>query len=273
MIRVQNLNAAYGNKPVLKDISFSLPAGTLTGLLGPNGSGKTTLMSVAAGVLPAQSGTMEISVKDRAENLLGMSAKERARRIAFVPQKALTSFPLKCSSVVLMGRYPHLPTFGGYGREDVLIARKAMARAGVEHLWDRPTDAVSGGEFQRVLFARALAQGTDVMFLDEPSASLDMAGTVRLFDMLRETADAGGLVFAAVHDLNLAALYCDRLVFLKEGKIAGMGATGKVFNEETLSEIYGTDVRIVPHPVTGVPQAHMVPRHARHTVPRLASVG
>lgn len=262
MIRIEDLSCGYGQRRVLDGISATLRRGQMVGLLGPNGSGKTTLMSAAGGILPAMGGRVQLQEDGGWRDVLAMSAKERARRIAFVPQKASAAFPLKCSSVVLMGRYPHLSAFSGYGREDIAVARQCMERAGVGHLWERPTDAVSGGEFQRVLFARALAQETDVMFLDEPSASLDMSGTVQLFDLLRGMADGGGLVFVTVHDLNLAALYCDRVIFLKNGAVAAEGETGTVFDEQILSGIYETRIRVGRHPVTGAPQVHMVPRHA-----------
>jgi iron complex transport system ATP-binding protein len=140
-----------------------------------------------------------------------------------------------------------------------------MRATGCAHLADRPADAVSGGELQRVLIARALAQDADVLLLDEPAASLDLAATTALFDLLRARA-ARGAVLCAVHDLNLAALYCDRLVFLKDGTVAAEGPTDAVFTEDVLGRVYGVPLRVGPHPAPetgGAPQAHFVPATPR----------
>ncbi|SKA71383.1 ABC transporter ATP-binding protein [Desulfobaculum bizertense] len=265
MIQVQNLSVGYGRRRVLSDVSLSVKPGRMTGLLGPNGSGKTTLMGAMGGVLPVRSGSVQLLDEDgTTRDFLSMDARQRAQVLSFIPQKVQTSFPLRCSTIVMMGRYPHLSSFANYSEDDIIGARQAMERAGIAHLWDRSVDAISGGELQRVLFARALAQKTNIMFLDEPSASLDMAGTVNMFDMLREIADDGGLVFVTVHDLNLAALYCDELIFLKHGEIVGNGRTEDVFTEERLSEIYETPIRVQPHALGKVPQAQAVPRAFRN---------
>jgi len=258
MIRATDLGCAHGGRQVLRDVELVLHPGKIVGLLGPNGSGKTTLISTLAGILPPAAGHVTHG-KDRAD-VHAMSACERARRIACVPQRAETTFALRCCSVVLMGRWAHQRGWlSSDSAEDHELARSCMRQAGIESLWDRPVDQISGGELQRVLFARALAQEAKTLLLDEPTASMDLAGTVALFDLVRELALSGTSALVAVHDINLAALYCDHLYFLKDGRVAAQGPTRDVFDEQTLSHIFGTRVLVGPHPGTGAPQAHFVP--------------
>lgn len=258
MIRATGLGCAQGGRQVLRNVHLVLRPGEIAGLLGSNGSGKTTLISTLAGILPPTAGQVTYG-EDRAD-VHALSARERARRIACVPQRAETTFALRCSSVVLMGRWAHQRGWlASDSPLDQELARNCMRQAGVEALWDRPVDQISGGELQRVLFARALAQQAGTLLLDEPTASMDLAGTVALFDLVRELALAGTSALIAVHDINLAALYCEQLYFLKDGCVAAHGPTREVFNEQTLSHIFGTRVLVGPHPGTGAPQAHFVP--------------
>ena len=148
---------------------------------------------------------------------------------------------------------------GVYSDRDREVAGRAMEETGCGGLRDRPVDAVSGGEFQRVLMARALAQETRILLLDEPAASLDIAATIQVFDLLRLKCGAGGTVVCAVHDLNLAALYCDRLVFIKDGRVVCEGRTEEVFCEAVLADVFGTAVEVSRHPRTGAPQVLFVP--------------
>ena len=230
-------------------------AGEMVGVLGPNGAGKSTLLLALAGVLEPRGGVVRVLGRDAA----GLGAGERARLAASVPQRADTAFPLKCFSVALMGRYPHLSFLGVYSDRDREVAGRAMEETGCEGLRERPVDAVSGGEFQRVLVARALAQETRILLLDEPASSLDIAATIQVFDLLKEKCRAGGAVVCAVHDLNLAALYCDRLVFIKDGRVVYEGPTEEVFREAVLADVFGTAVEISRHPRTGAPQVLFVP--------------
>jgi len=258
-IDVSGLHAGYGRSEVLRDVSFTVPRGSVAGLLGPNGSGKTTLLLALAGALPIRRGRALVGGPDYALDVVATPLRRLARATASVPQKAESAFGLTCGSVVLMGRYPHLGFFGGYGPRDRELAAKAMQAAGVSHLATRPVDEISGGEMQRVLFARALCQQADVLLLDEPAASLDIAGQLAVFGLVRSHAARGGAALCAVHDLNLAALYCDMMVFLKQGRVAEAGPTEQVFTSEVLTRIYDTDIRTSKHPVTGAPQAHFVP--------------
>jgi iron complex transport system ATP-binding protein len=241
---------------VLKDVTLRVRPGETAGVLGPNGSGKTTLLHVLAGILHPRAGRVRVAGKD----LAGTTAKWRARRMASVPQRSAVTFPFRCLSVVLMGRYPYLSRWGGYTAGDLDTAVKAMEQTGTLPLADRLISEVSGGEAQRVVIARALAQAPEILLLDEATSSLDVARKIQVFDLLRrKNREEGTTLICAMHDLNLAALYCDRLVFLKDGGIALDGATDELFTGEHLTAIYETPVMVSRHPVTGSPQAHFVP--------------
>lgn len=261
MIRLHGLSCGYagrggqGRRDVLGGLDLHVRRGLITGLLGPNGSGKSTLLLTLAGVLPARGGRMEIDGRDATR----LKARQRARLVCSVPQTAEPPHGLACLSVVLMGRYPYLSFLGTYGPEDRAIALAAMERTATLGFQRRPAEQLSGGEFRRVLLARALAQGSRLMLLDEATSGLDMARAVEAMDLLRARARQGLTALAAIHDLNLAALYCDRLILLKDGGILAEGATRDVFRPELLTELYDTRIVVAPHPLTGAPQAHLVP--------------
>lgn len=255
MIEIKALSCGYGKQDVLKGIDLNLNDGELAGILGPNGSGKSTLILSLSGVLAYRSG----SIKVDGEEIARTPARLRARKMASVPQKSELTFPFKCLSIVLMGRYPYLPRWGGYSKEDMDKALDAMEQTETIQFAQRMITEVSGGEAQRVIIARALAQETGILLLDEATSSLDVAKKIQIFDLLKKKNARGMTLLCAMHDLNLAALYCERLIFLKEGRIVLDGSTQETFTDKNLSEIYETDVRISRHPVTGSPQAHFVP--------------
>jgi len=263
MIEINSLFCGYNKKDALKDINLCLKPGELAGILGPNGSGKSTLLLAIAGILPYRSGSIRI----RGKEIAGISAQYLARLMASVPQKSELSFPFKCLSIVLMGRYPFLSRFGGYSRRDMDSALYAMEQTETIHLAHRMITEVSGGEAQRVIIARALAQESEILLLDEATSCLDVARKIDAFDLFKRKNSNGTTLLCAMHDLNLAALYCDRLVFLKNGRIVLDGPTEKTFNDKNLSKIYEADIRVSRHPVTGSPQAHFVPGHAREPQP------
>jgi iron complex transport system ATP-binding protein len=255
MIRVDSLTCGYGRQDVLSGLSFQVRGGEFVGILGPNGSGKSTLLLSLAGVLPYRRGGIQVG----GEEIASTPPRRRARVMASVPQRSELSFPFKCLTMVLMGRYPYLSRWGGYTPEDHQAALKAMEETDTLHLAERPITQVSGGEAQRVILARALCQSTEILLLDEATSNLDAAKKVQVFDLLRRKNASGVTVLCAMHDLNLAALYCRRLLFLKSGQITLDGSIEETFTHELLSRIYETDIRISRHPVTGDPQAHFVP--------------
>jgi iron complex transport system ATP-binding protein len=255
VIEIDSLHCGYGDREVLKGIDLRLDAGEMTGILGPNGGGKSTLLLAIAGVIPVRSGSIRLGGKEIART----EARWKARRMASVPQRSTYLFPFRCLSVVLMGRYPYLRSWGDYSRRDMGVALEVMDQTDILPLAQRRITEVSGGESQMVIIARALAQEAEVLLLDEATSSLDVARKIQVFDLLREKNRQGMTLLCVMHDLNLAALYGRRLVFLKEGKVVLDGPTSEVFNDYNLSRIYEADIRVSRHPVTGVPQAHFVP--------------
>ncbi len=260
MIRARDLHCGYGGRAVLHGIDLHLGPGEFAALLGPNGSGKTTLLSALAGLIPPMQGTVELAGRDSAK----LSPRERAKLVSCVPQGASAPQGYTVRELVRMGRYAHTGFLGGYGPRDEEAAQAALIEAGCLDLAERQAAELSGGEYQRVLLARALCQGRAALLLDEATSALDLARRVEAFDLLARQHAAGGTILAAVHDLNLAALYCPRLIFLKAGRVALDGPTLDVFTEANLKDIYETDLRVAPHPVTGAPQAHLVPGAGAH---------
>ena len=230
----------------------------MAGILGPNGSGKSTLLLAIAGVIPIRRGSIHLADEEAADR----RPVWRARKVASVPQRSAPSFPFSCLSVVLMGRYPYLTGWGDYSDRDMDVALHVMEQTETLDFAHRHINEVSGGEAQRVLIARALAQETKVLLLDEATSNLDVARKIHVFDLLTRKNQEGSTLLCAMHDLNLAALYCRRLIFLKEGRIVLDGSTEETFNDKNLSEIYETDIRVSRHPITGCPQAHFVPGSA-----------
>ncbi|MFH1116072.1 MAG: ABC transporter ATP-binding protein [Pseudomonadota bacterium] len=260
MIEVESLRCGYGSREVIQGISLKVDSGEMTGILGPNGSGKTTLVLAMAGVIPVREGSIRVA----GEEIAMKGARWTARHVASVPQRAETSFPFKCISLVLMGRYPYLNGWGSYSKEDMNAALEAMENTETTSLAHRKVMEISGGEAQMVAIARAFAQQTGILILDEATSSLDVAHKMRVFDVLVDKNRQGMTVLCVMHDLNLAALYCKRLIFLKNGLIALDGNTEDVFTDEYLSRIYETEIRVARHPITGAPQAHFVPgSHSR----------
>lgn len=257
LIEVNDLYAGYNGSDILKGISLKFREGEMVGALGPNGSGKTTLINVMSGILKPRKGDVSlngVSIKD-------LGIRDISRQIAVAPQKTEISFPFKCFSITLMGRNPHVSRWGFYSSEDERIALDAMVSTDTLRLHDRPITNVSGGEAQLVTVARILAQQTRALLLDEVTSNLDVCHKMAVFDLLKTINLNGATVISVMHDLNLAAMYCDRLIFMKKGQIILDGPTHEVFQESNLREIYETDVQISYHPVTKTPQAHFIPAH------------
>lgn len=251
MLEVRDLAAGYDGRPVLGGISLKARGGESVALLGPNGSGKTTLLRCVSGVLRPRSGGIWLAGRA----VEGLRPRERARLAAVVPQRAACPPGLSVRRMVLLGRYPYLSWLGGYGRRDHEAAERALAATGAAGLAGRRVDELSGGELQRVLLARALAQESPLLLLDELAAGLDLARMVELFDLLERRRAAGACVLMAMHDCNLASLYATRLIGLKSGQILFDGPASAIFTEENLSALYDVPIRVFPHPRWGLPQA------------------
>ena len=251
ILRVSGISAGYGEKAVLRSVEFTLRAGECAALLGPNGSGKTTLLRTISGVLAPQTGSIELLGRP----LTSLSPRQRARMVAVVPQRGQLPQGLTARQMVLLGRFAHLGWLGAYSREDYTAADSALDETGAAPLAHRRLTELSGGELQRVLLARALAQQSPLLLLDELAAGLDWARMVELFDLLERRRAAGACVLMAVHDCNLAALYATRLMGLKGGNLVFDGPVAKVFTEENLGALYNIPISVLPHPQLGLPQA------------------
>lgn len=260
MLVVTDLCAGYAGGPVLENISLRVQRGEFVAVLGPNGSGKTTLLRAIAGVVRPSSG----SVRVLGQNIHALAARKRAALCASVPQKSSGLKGLRTKAVVLMGRYPFLSFLGNYTQDDHQAAQAAMDQTQCADLCNRQCQELSGGEMQRVLVARALAQNPQLLLLDEVAAHLDVARAVDVYELLRARHSHGLTVLTVAHDLNLAALYCNRLIFMKQGRILYDGPTADIFTASVLQEIYETPLHVVAHPQTGAPQAFLVP-HTAHT--------
>lgn len=248
VIEVRGVSFSYEAVDVLREVSVSVDEGELLGLIGPNGSGKTTLIRCMAGALRPKLGVVLLEGRAVAE----MGPREVARRLAVVPQDHGSPFDFTVVDVVSMGRYPHLGRLGRASRRDVEAVERAMELAGVKQLAHRRLCELSGGERQRVFIARALAQEPEVLLLDEPTAHLDLGHQLELMELVRRLCrDEGLTAVVAIHDLNLAARYCDRLVLLSGGRIRAMGAVEEVLREDLIGEVYGVEVEVWRHPTTG----------------------
>jgi iron complex transport system ATP-binding protein len=225
----------------------SLAAGEMLGVIGPNGSGKSTLLRLLSGVLQPSSGDVRVYGRP----LAAYARREIGRAIAVVPQETMIEFPFSVTEVVLMGRSPHLGGFAFEGDRDMQVARDAMQRTGVLDLASRSIHELSGGERQRVVLARALAQEAGILLLDEPAAFLDIRHEVEIYDLLRDLQREGRSVLTVLHDLNLAALYCDRVALLKAGRLVRVGTPAEVITYRTLTEVYETEVYVDTNDITG----------------------
>ncbi len=247
MISVEDLVVTLGDERVLDGVSLSVEEGDFVGLVGPNGAGKTTLLRAINGALSPQQGRVEVG----GENVHGLSSRAASRLVSTVPQTTRLSFDFSVREAVEMGRTPHRSRFGTWTESDTQAVDRALARTAVTDLADRPVTDISGGERQRVLIARALAQTTPVMLLDEPTASLDINHQVRTLGLVRDLVEEGKTALAAIHDLNLAAHYCDRLVLLSNRRVLAAGPPESVLTEAHLREAFDTNAVVSRHPVTG----------------------
>jgi len=246
MIRARRLSFGYG-RPLLVDVDLDVARGELVGILGANGAGKSTLARLLLGLAAPSAG--QVSIDDR--DLATLPPRERARLVAAVLQDEPFEFPFTALEVVLMGRRARLGPFGFESAADLEAAERAMRDTGVLDLAARPMGELSGGERRRVLIARALAQDTPALVLDEPAAALDVRHVLELFALLDARKRAGAAVVVVVHDLNLAAQWCDRVALLVAGAPAVVGPVDDVLTPERLGAAFGVEVTVGTHPITG----------------------
>jgi len=234
MLSVRNLHFAYGPMPVLRGVSLETGTGEVCGLFGPNGCGKTTLFRCCLGLLRAHAD--ELAVDGRAVGSLPPS--ERARLMAYVPQEHKPPFPLLVRDVVMLGRSPYLGLLGRASAEDWRIVHDTLEWIGLADLAGRAYDRMSGGQRQLVLIARAVAQRTPVILLDEPASGLDFHNQIHIWSVLRSLAASGTAVLCCSHDPNHVAWFCDRVVVMKNGAVVAAGRPAEALQAATLEELY-----------------------------------
>ncbi len=257
-IETEAVGFRYARDTALDDVCVRVEPGEVVGLLGPNGSGKSTLLKILSGVLSQYEGSARV---DGAE-VRTAPRRDLAAKLAVVPQETTFGFPFTVLQIVLMGRHPHLAGLAFETPQDVELARAALDRCGAAHLEDRTIQELSSGERQRVVFARALAQEPRALLLDEPTSFLDIRHQTELYDLVRELALADGTaVLTVLHDLNLAAEYCDRIYLLRQGRVAAAGPTDEVFTYANLTTVFETEVYVDTNDLTG--QLIVVPLSGR----------
>ena len=240
-LEVNKLDYKYDNLKVLKEISFAITEGSFIGLIGPNGSGKSTLLKNINALLKPDSGTVYLDNFD----LEQMKPKEIAKELAVVPQNTNISFDFTVEEIVLMGRSPYLNRFKGESKKDLEIAKQAMLETNILELKDRLFSQLSGGEKQRVIIARSLAQEPTVLLLDEPTSNLDINYQLEIMNLLtRLNLQEDLTILTVLHDLNLAAQYCEKLILLKGGEIYDYGSPAEIITSENIEEVYGSKVVI-----------------------------
>ncbi|MEF8773459.1 MAG: ATP-binding cassette domain-containing protein [Halobacteriales archaeon] len=255
VLEARDVSVSYGDLSVFDGVSLSAARGECLGLIGPNGAGKTTLLRAINGVLTPDEGTVLVD----GEDVHALAAKAIGRRVATVPQDTAVSFDFDVRDLVAMGRHPYVSRFGGDSEAGHRLVERAMERTEVARFADRSVNEVSGGERQRVVLARALAQDTPVLLLDEPTASLDVNHQVRTLELVTDLVGDGKTVLAAIHDLNLAAHYCDELALLADGGVLASGPPSEVLTETHLEAAFDTRAAVTSHPVTGATYVTALP--------------
>lgn len=263
ILRIENVSFSYPSNPVFENITFEVVKGDFLGILGPNGCGKSTILKLIDRILVPQSGRIKVKEKQ----LNDYHRKDIAKCIGFVPQGIHWQFPFSVFEVVLMGRIPHSGGYGFESEQDIEIAREAMRSVDILRLAEKPITGVSGGEQQRALIARALAQKPEILLLDEPNAHLDIAHQIEIFQILKEENDQNDLTVICVsHDLNLASSFSKRLMMLGSAssgesreryggnKIVAIGSPSEVLTNEHIERVFSTPVMVDPHPISGSPR-------------------
>ena len=247
VIVAEDLSYSVEAQTLLDGVRLHAEQGQFVGVIGPNGAGKSTLLRALSGMLRQQRGAVLLEGTD----LRSMSSRDVAAGLALVPQIAPYTHGFTSFELVLMGRYPHLGRFEIEGREDNRIARDAMQQTDTEHFADRTLDTLSGGERQRVFVSRALAQQPRILLLDEPTSNLDVYHQLKVLDLVRQLVDDGLTAVAAIHDLHMAARYCDRLVLLSRGRVLAEGTPEEVLTPVAIESAFGVRCAVYREPVTG----------------------
>ncbi len=244
MLEVKDLSVGYGSRQILDNINMSAQKGEVLGIIGPNGSGKTTFVKTITRILKQTSG--EVLINDK--NVQDMSSTEIAKHIGVVSQVISINFEFTVEDIVLMGRTPYIK--GGESAEDLDIVKEAMEKTNTYFLRERFVTQLSGGELQRVIIARALAQQPDILLLDEPTSHLDITNQIEILNLVKKESRKGMLVIAVVHDLNLAAYYCDKLALIHNGNLKAFGPPTRVLTPQNIKNVYNLAVEIITNQIT-----------------------
>lgn len=253
-LQVKNLKFSIENNEILKNISFDVPKGSFIGIIGPNGSGKSTLLKNIYRIYKPSSGTILIDNKD----LNKMKDKECAKEIAVLSQESNSQFDFTVEQIVKMGRYPYKSIFEDYSKKDLDMVEKMLNKVGLKDYKHSNFSNLSGGEKQRTLIARALVQDTDFLILDEPTNHLDIGYQIQLMDIIK---DLKTTTLSAIHDMNLAAMYCDYIVMMKEGSIISIGRPNEVITSKNLKEVFGVNAHIGINPINNNIQVSYMRTH------------
>ncbi|MDR5656557.1 heme ABC transporter ATP-binding protein [Halodesulfurarchaeum sp. HSR-GB] len=259
IVDVTDVSVTLGSVQALDSVSLEVEQGEFLGVIGPNGAGKTTLLRTISGVLSPSGGTVTVDGQD----ITALPSKASSRLVAVVPQETSLAFDFTVREVVEMGRTPYRNRMTLESSADEEMVTRALERTQTAAFADRDVGEVSGGERQRVLLARALAQDTPVLLLDEPTASLDINHQIRTLELVKSLVEEGKTIMAPIHDLNLAAHYCDRLLLLADGKRTALGSPNEVLTESNLETAFGTDAVVTNNPVTGSVYVMALPDGAR----------
>lgn len=248
LIALKNISFSYGGPDVIRDLSLEIGRGEIVGILGPNGAGKSTLIKIMSGIFKPKSGKVLLDGKDIAL----IPHRERAETIATVPQMTDTPFSFTAMEVVLMARATRLPIFGFESEDDIRIAKEAMEMTSSFEFASRNLGSLSGGERQRVILARAFAQQTPIILLDEPATFLDIRHQIELNKLLSEQNKKQGLtIISALHDLNMAAAFCNRVILVKDGNVFADGLPNQVMTTDNIFSVFGAKVKTIEDPKNG----------------------
>ena len=259
-VSAANISLSYGNYQILHSLTLSIQKKSFFIIVGPNGAGKSTLLKALSGSEKVTTGTLSLFDKPHSQ----YTRQAFARLAALVPQGFTDNFPFKVADTVLMGRSPHLSLLGREQKEDYHIACRAMEETDTIHLADRSLNEISGGEKQRVIIARAICQQPQIIFLDEPTAALDLAHQIQIMDLLDSLRRKKGITVCMVsHDINLAAMYADTLLLLKSGRIVTSGPPDQVLTATLLEESYGCRLQVDDNPLTGTKRVSPIPARFR----------
>ena len=252
-MNVDKLTFSYDEKTAVDKVCIEIKKGEFTGIIGPNGSGKSTLLKNIYRALNPDSGEITLD----GENLLKMKHKKAAQKMAVVGQENEMAFDFTVEEIVAMGRSPHKKLFDADTKHDKYIVHHALEHLGMENMAKRSFQKLSGGEKQRVLLARTVAQESDFLILDEPTNHLDINYQMQMFDFVKRLKVT---VLSAMHDLNMAALYCDKIYAMKDGKIILCGTPEEVLTEENIRNLFGVNCSVAKHPITKKPTITYLPQ-------------